>query len=126
MFSTGGFLSPVMHEPWVAAHIFQSRNVEASEPMMVLPSPSAFSPSPKSTASTASSSREPTYLRMATFAASGLAGAAQAANVATPPVSSDFSMALALRTLAIYARTLRQIGIGCALMPLIELFGLST
>ncbi|CAK8986556.1 unnamed protein product [Durusdinium trenchii] len=96
-------------------------NVEASEPMMVLPSPSAFSPSPKSTASTASSSREPTYIRMATFAASGLAGAAQAANVATPPVSSDFSMALALRTLAIYARTLRQIGIGCALMPLIEL-----
>ncbi|CAK8998016.1 unnamed protein product [Durusdinium trenchii] len=88
----------------------------------VLPSPSPFSRSCQSTASTASSSGEPSCL-LVEFTACGLAGAAQAAELcaAPPPMSNDLNVSLTLRTVAIYARTLREIGIGCALMPIIEL-----
>ncbi|CAK8986555.1 Uncharacterized protein SCF082_LOCUS597 [Durusdinium trenchii] len=92
-----------------------------ARPMMIIPSPSAFSPSPKSyTTSTASFSQDQPC-QIATFTASGLAGATKADIFAAPQISSDLSMALTLRTLAIYARTLRRLGIGCALMPVVEL-----
>lgn len=124
-----GFISIIM--PWVAVASRllrgQFRNGETdARPMMIIPSPSAFSPSPKSyTTSTASFSQDQPC-QIATFTASGLAGATKADIFAAPQISSDLSMALTLRTLAIYARTLRRLGIGCALMPVVELFGLKT
>eukprot|EP00435_Cladocopium_sp_Y103_P072390 s185_g40.t1 len=96
-----------------------------SEPMMAVPSPGAFSLSPKSqTESTASlSADQPSSLEeYPSFTACGLAIAMKVAETfSTDMASSDAAMAL--RTLAICGGTFRHAGIACAVMPLAESFG---
>ena len=105
-----------------------SRNMEEldSEPMMVVPSPGAFSLSPKSqTESTASLSADHFSLEECpNFTACGLGCAMRVAEECVMDMpSNDHCAAMALRMLAMYTGTLRHAGIGCAVMPLVESFG---
>ncbi|CAL1170766.1 unnamed protein product, partial [Cladocopium goreaui] len=95
-----------------------------SEPMMAVPPPGAWNLSPKShTESTASLSADQSSLEeCASFTACGLGTAMKVAETfAIDMASSEHCAAMALRTLATYAGTLRHAGIACALMPLVEL-----
>ena len=97
-----------------------------SEPMMVVPSPGAFSLSPKSqTESTASLSADHFSLEECpNFTACGLGCAMKVAEECVMDMpSNDHCAAMALRMLAMYTGTLRHAGIGCAVMPLVESFG---
>ena len=104
----------------------QSRNSDDFyEPMIAVPSPGAFSPSPKcDTESTASLSGDQSLLESGSFTACGLETARKVAETfATDMASIGHCAAMALRSLAIYAGTLRHADIACALMPLVESFG---
>ena len=93
---------------------------------MAVPPPGALNLSPKSnTESTASLSADQSSLEeCASFTACGLGTAMKVAETfAIDMASSDHCAAMALRTLATYAGTLRHAGIACALMPLVEFFG---
>ena len=93
---------------------------------MAVPPPGALKLSPKShTESTASLSADQSSLEeCASFTACGLGTAMKVAETfAIDMASSEHCAAMALRTLATYAGTLRHAGIACALMPLVESFG---
>ena len=92
---------------------------------MAVPPPGALNLSPKShTESTASLSADQSSLEeCASFTARGLGTAMKVAETFAIDMASDHCTAMALRTLATYAGTLRHAGIACALMPLVESFG---
>ena len=95
------------------------------EPMMAIPSPGAFCLSPKSqTESTASLSADQSLLEQCdNFTACGLKTSMKVAELFATEMASTDHCAMALRSVAIYAGTLRHAGIACALMPLVESFG---